>query len=167
MQQPPLLPEMVLARVLRLATLDGLGIVIFAGLYAFTCATSGIKIGAVIGLLGAAAGAMELHGAGLLRHGEPRGITWLIASQPFLWCVILAYCGFRLVHFQMPAMTEQLQGMVALSAQQWGMTVEEYAQFANRLICGTLAVVSFFYQGWMTWYYFTRRHAVSRALGED
>lgn len=167
MQQPPLLPELVFARVVRLATMDGLSIVIFAGLYAFMCATSGIPVGAVIGLLGAGAGAMELHGVGLLRHGEPRGITWLIASQPFLWCVVMAYCGFKLIHFQMPLIPDQFRAFIALSAEQMGMTVEEYARFANRLTVVLLAIISLLYQGWMTWYYYTRRHAVIRALGEE
>jgi hypothetical protein len=167
MPQPPLLPEAVFARVVRLATTDGLGIVIFAGMYAFLKASDGQPVAAILGLLATGAGAMELHGTGLLRHGEPRGITWLIACQPFLWCVIMAYCGFRLLHFQMPPVPDQFKSFIALSAEQWNMTIEEYARFVDRLTIGALALIASLYQGWMTWYFFTRRHAVSRALGEE
>lgn len=164
MPQPPLLPLETLARVLRLARIDGMGVVVFAGLYALLAAASGDTTGAVIGLLGAGAGALELHGAGLLRHGESRGMSWLIASQPFLLAVIFAYCLYRWTHFVIPPLPDELRPMITLSAQQWGMSLEEYFQFVNRLTSLLLAIVSTVYQGGMTVYYLRRRHAVARAL---
>ena len=167
MPQPPLLPEETLERVLRLARFDGLGIVVFAALYALMTAMAGNPTAAVLGLLAAGAGAVELHGASLLRHGEPRGITWLIGSQPFLWCVVAAYCVFRWTHFVIPPTPDAMRPMIELSAQQWGMTVEEYFRFVNRITCVALLVASLAYQGGMMIYYFRRRHAIARALGEE
>ncbi|HEY1107235.1 MAG TPA: hypothetical protein VGE76_01345, partial [Opitutaceae bacterium] len=64
---------------------------------------------AVIGLLAAGAGAIELHGAGLLGHGDRRGINWLIASQPVLLTVIYVYCALKLSHPELPPIPENKQ----------------------------------------------------------
>lgn len=168
MPQPPLLPEAILARVHRLAMLDGMGVVFFAGIYAIGSAADGIAMAAVIGLLGAAAGAMELHGAGLLRYGQPRGVSWLVASQPLLLGVIWAYCVYRLYYnVEIPPIPEFLEDAVRRASEQMAMSEAEYASFSYRTTYQVLAILSFFYQGGMTYYYFTRRHAVSRALGEE
>jgi hypothetical protein len=164
---PPLLPQETLERVLRLARFDGLSVVVFAALYALTTAMAGNATPAVIGLLAAGAGALELHGVSLLRHGEPRGITWLIGSQPFLWCVVAAYCAFRWTHFEMPPVPDTMRPMIALSAEQWGMSVEQYFRFVNQITCIALLLVSLAYQGGLMIYYFRRRHAIARALGEE
>lgn len=167
MSQPPLLPEETLARVTRLARFDGLMIVAFAGVFAIMSAVNGVTVAAAIGLVAAAAGAIELHGEGLLRHGEPRGITWLILSQPVLLFAILVYCAARLWYFPLPPIPDEMEPMLRLSAEQWGSSLETHVRFLNTLTCALLAGVSFVYQGWMTYYYFTRRHAVERALGAD
>ena len=65
MQQPPLLPSETLMRVLRLAKLDGMGVLLLGGLFALMAASGGEKPFAIIGLLAAGAGAIELHGAAL------------------------------------------------------------------------------------------------------
>lgn len=167
MQQPPLLPEETLARVLRLARFDGTGALLLGGMFALSAAMSGERAFAVIGLLGAAAGAIELHGGELLKQGYVRGMNWLIASQPFLLLVIFAYCGLRLWYFELPPVPESFQGIFAASAQQWNMTVPEYQEALNRLTVLAVATVGVGFQGWMTFYYLRRRHAVIRALAVE
>lgn len=164
MQLPPLLPEEILVRVIRLARIDGLGVLLLGSLFAIFAATSGEAGFAVVGLLAAGAGAAELHGVGLLRAGEARGVRWLIACQPFLLLVIYGYCWLRLTHFEMPPIPEGLQETIERSAQQLNMTVEDYFRFVNRLTAQLVAVVATFYQSGMMVYYLRRRKAVERAL---
>lgn len=155
---------MILSRVVRLARLDGLSVLVLGTLFAISAATIREVPFAAVGLLAAGAGAVELHGLGLLRQGEPRGMSWLIASQPFLFVVILGYCVLRGTHFEMPPIPEQFREIVELSAQQWKMSVEDYFRMVNTITAVALGVVAFFYQGGMTLYYWRRRAAVRLAL---
>ena len=167
MQKPPLLPEETLIRVLRIARFDGLGALILGTLFALMAAAAQEVPFAVIGLLAAGAGAVELHGVSLLREGEPRGMRWLIASQPFLLVIIWSYCGLRLMHFEMPPLTDNLSQLAALSADQWGMTVDQYFRTLNTITVAVLAVFALCYQASMTIYYLRRRAPVARALAND
>ncbi len=167
MRQPPLLPEETLVRVLRLAKFDGLGAVVLGTLFALSAAGAGDGPCAVIGVLAAGAGAIESHGASLLRAGEARGMRWLIASQPFLLLVIWVYCGLRFTHFEMPPLPEGMRELAALSAQQWDLTVEGYFRMLNTITVAVLAVVSLGYQGGMTLYYWRRRRPVAQALASE
>jgi hypothetical protein len=166
MQQPPLLPEETLNRVVRLARFDGLSVLVLGTLFAISAAAAKDVPFAAIGLLAAGAGAVELHGIGLLRQAEPRGMSWLIASQPFLLLVILSYCALRATHFEMPPLPDRFRELAEFSAQQWRMSVEDYFRLLNTLTVVAVSVVSVFYQGAMTIYYWRRRAAVRRALSE-
>jgi hypothetical protein len=167
MQLPPLLPHETLNRVLRLAKFDGMGVLFLGGLFAIFAASNGERSFAVIGLLAAGAGAIELHGAALLRQGERRGVSWLAASQPFLLVVIYAYCVLRLNHFEMPPIPERFREPLELAAQQLGLTVEGYFRWVNRLTAQLVAVIATIYQGWMMFYYLRRRRAIEQALATD
>jgi hypothetical protein len=167
MQQPPLLPDETLARVLRLARFDGMGAMVLGGMFALVAAGAGDARFAAIGLLASGAGAVELHGAALLRQGEPRGMRWLIASQPYLLFVILSYCALRLWLIELPPIPETFQSVFATSAQQWGLTVEEYQRALNRITALAVAFVATGFQGGMMLYYLRRREPVYRALAAD
>lgn len=167
MQQPPLLPAETLVRVLRLAKLDGMSVLLIAGIFALLAATAGDFTGAIVGLLAAGAGAVELHGASLLEEYEPRGINWLVGSQLFLLLSILVYCAVRMANLELPPVPDMFAPMIEASAQQLGMTREEYMTFVQRLGLQMVAIVSFFYQGGMAFYYYRRRGPVARALAED
>src|SRR5580700_100147 len=65
--QPPKLVSEILRSVLRVARFDGVSVLVLAGFFALVSAASGDVSGAAFGLLIAAAGAIELHGMGLLR----------------------------------------------------------------------------------------------------
>lgn len=164
MQQPPLLPEVILMRVLRLARFDGMGALMLGGMFALVAASARDFPFATIGLLAAGAGAIELHGAALLKEGEPRGMNWLVASQPFLLLVILSYCGLRLWLVELPPIPEAFQSIFAASAQQWGMTVLEYQHALNRITALLVALAAVGFQGAMTVYYLRRRSSVVQGL---
>jgi len=164
MPQPPLLPEETLLRVLRIARFDGTGALVLGGIFALLAAAGGERGFAVVGLLASGAGAIELHGVGLLRQGEARGMNWLIASQPLLLAVILFYCALRLWVVELPPVPEDFQGIFAASAQQWGMSLPDYQRALNRITILVLAAVSFGFQGGMVVYYLRRRAAVEQAL---
>jgi len=164
MRQPPLLPAETLERVERLARFDGITLVILGSLFAITAASVRDVPFALIGLLAAGAGALELHGVGLLREGERRGMTWLVASQPMLLVVIWCYGALRLLFFEPPPLNEGMADIAKAGAAQWGMPVEEYFRRVNQIIVGTLSVIAVLYQGGMTLYYVRRRAAVAAAL---
>ena len=167
MPQPPLLPAETLVRVLRIARFDGLGSLVLGTLFALMAAGAHDVPFAVIGLLAAGAGAVELHGVSLLRESEERGMRWLIASQPFLLLVIWCYCGLRLTHFEAPPLPEGMGELAALSAAQWNLSVEQYFRVLNTLTIAVLATVALVYQGGMTVYYLRRRRPVAQALAAD
>src|SRR5271165_2118927 len=96
--QPPKLVSEILRRVLRVARFDGMSVLVLAGFFALVSAASGDVSGAAFGLLIAAAGAVELHGMGLLRAADRRGMSWLVGSQLYLMSVVLGYVGYRLAN---------------------------------------------------------------------
>jgi hypothetical protein len=169
---PPLLPEEILARVIRLARSNGLSILLVAALAAILEATQHDVFGAIIGLLAAGAGAMEIHGTSLLRWGDRRGMRWLIQAELFLLAVILGYCAIRLTivdlteiraafhaGLEFPSMREKWA-----EAQQMGLTEGEYLHAVYQLTYLLLSIATLLYQGGMTIYYLRRRNAVARAL---
>ncbi|HEX2854258.1 MAG TPA: hypothetical protein VHO24_13565 [Opitutaceae bacterium] len=161
---PPLLPEETLQRVLRVARVDGMSVLLIAGFLALASAAAGDYMGALIGLVIAAAGAIELHGDGLLRNGFPLGMKWLIGSQLYLMAVVLGYCAMRLTHVALPPIPDTLKPMIEMSAQQWKMATDDYLLMVYRLSFRLLALLTFLYQGGMAFYYFRRRAAVAQAL---
>ncbi len=167
MRAPPLLPEETFARVVRMANFDGTSVLLLGGFFALLTALSGEKPFAIVGLLAAGAGAVELHGVSLLRAGDRRGMPWIIASQPLLLVVILGYCGLRFTHFELPDMPDSLRAMTAISAENLGLSVDDYLRRINQLTLVVLALVAVVYQGGMALYYLRRREPVERALADD
>ncbi len=167
MQAPPLLPAETYLRVVRLAHFDGLAVLLIAGGFAGLAALGRNFEGVAVGLAIAAAGAVELHGAGLLRAGESRGYPWIVASQPYLLLVLGAYCAFRWVVPELPPVPTELQATVEANAAQVGLPPEEYLLLGYRTVYALVALGSFFYQGGMTLYYLRRRRAVLAALELD
>lgn len=166
MQQPPLLPEVVLARVMRTASLNGMACFLVGTFFAIAMALTREVPFAAVGLLAAGAGAIELHGLGRLRRGHHDGMNWLILAQPLMLVVILGYCALRMTHFVMPEIPENLREIMSFSAERLGMTIEEYFRFVERITVQILAVVGLVYQSLMARYYLRRRAAVRQALEE-
>lgn len=166
MRPPPLLPSETLARVLRVAKFDGTSVFVLSAFFAVMMASAGEMRFAVIGLLAAGAGAIELHGAGLLAHGDRRGVNWLIASQPVLLAILYIYCALRLSHPELPPIPESQQVEFDRTASQFGMSTDELLRAVYRFTIQTVAVVATLFQGWMFIYYLRRRHAVIQAADE-
>ncbi len=166
MPQPPLLPAETLARVLRLAKFDGMSVLILSAIFALSAAVIRNFPLTAIGLLAAGAGAMELHGVALLRRGAPRGMSWLIASQPLLLVVILAYAALRFWFLDLERLPEAMHTLVAVNAAQLQMSVEDFIRHLNRLMAAAVALVALGFQGGMLIYYLRRRPMVIRALAE-
>ena len=167
MRQPPLLPEETLARVLRIAQFDGMTVLLLATFFAIVSAVNGHMPFAVVGLLGAGAGAIELHGAALLRHGDPRGMAWVTASQPFLWLVLVGYCALRLTLVEISPLPSEFQAVLAERAAAEGLSREELLRTINRTTVFLLLPASLLCLGGMTIFYLRRRRAVRRALETD
>jgi hypothetical protein len=167
MKPPPFLPEETLPRVLRVARLDGMSVAFIAGLFALLAALAGDALGAVIGLLVAGAGAIELHGATLLVHGEPRGMNWLITSQVFLMATVTSYCGLRLLHPGLAPLLAAVTDEMKVSLATAGWTPERFVRFIYTTTYYAVAIVTLVYQGGMALYYYRRRESVARALASD
>lgn len=165
--QPPLLPEETLARVYRLARIDGTGVLLLAGAFALAAAIVGDRTGAVIGLLVAGAGAIELHGTQLLRHGEIQAMRWLIFSQLFLMLVVLAYCAIRLMNFSPEFIDHALTPELRTAFVQAGYMPEELNGLVRRiyyLTYGLVAAGTVIYQGAMIRFYLRRWAPVAQAI---
>ena len=91
-------------------------------------------------------------------------MKWLVASQPYLLLVICCYCALRLWLIEIPPVPEAFQNLFAMSARQWGMSVQEYQRALNRITALAVATVAVGFQGSMMLYYLRRREAVYRAL---
>jgi hypothetical protein len=168
--QPPLLPATVLARLLRLAKLDGAVVFAIAGAFTLVSASADTRLEMLIGLLIAGAGAFELHGAGLLNGGEFRGLRWLVTSQLYLLVTVLLYVGLRLVSFD-PAlinliMTDTLRQRYLAAGLTSGQ-INQVVQLSYYLTYAIVGVLTLVYQGGMAIYYYRRRSAVAAALTEE
>jgi len=173
MKTPPLLPGETLRRVLLVAKIDGIGVMAVAGLLTLATAAGGDLRATVLGLLATAAGAIELHGAGLLRAGEPRGVQWLSWSQPMLMAVILGVCAWNLTHVdaqsleQIKTMAREMYGerLTKLIADT-GLSEGQYFRLVYQSTYWALAVATLAYQGGMTIYYLRRRETLIAAAEE-
>jgi hypothetical protein len=168
--KPPLLPSEVLRRVERVSRVHGMTVLGLAGTFALISAGARDVTGAVVGLLVAGAGALEFHGASMLRS-RLDGTRWLVASQLYLMGIILAYVAYRITHPDVAWMLHYMTGDAAEpikeAARQQGLSTEQMlaaAMVGFYLLVAALTVV---YQGLMAAYYLRKRRTVAEALAED
>jgi hypothetical protein len=165
--KPPLLPAEILRRLLRVARFDGISVLGVAGAFALISAASRDVSGAVIGLMVAAAGAIELHGVTLLRVGRANGMRWLVTSQAYLLATMLGYAGMRLMNPDIASLKPIVTAELAEQIQQAGMSVDQFLLEFLRLVYVAVAALTLLYQGGMVIYYLRRRTAVEIALQES
>jgi len=167
-KKPPPLPSEILSRVLNVATFDGRILMIVAGTLAVLHAMANDGTGALVGILVAGAGALELHGAGLLRAGYAQGMSWLVRSQLLLLATMLLYAAVQLMNFdasavaRVPFTTEQLEAL-----KQINVSTERFVYFVHITVYTTVGIVTLIYQGAMATYYYRRRKSVTLALEEE
>ncbi len=166
MKAPPLLPEEIFQRVLRLARFDGLSVVVVASVCAVVAASMGDRIGAGIGVLVAGAGAVELHGVTLLRHSDARGMTWLVNSQCLIMLGMLGYCALRLAHPQLEPLRATVTDEMKQQLEVVGWSVDQFIDLVHRLTYLAVSFATVVYQGGMAIYYYRRREAVATVLTE-
>lgn len=170
MRAPPLLPTEALRRVLRLSRFDGMMVLTVAGAFAVASALSHDQVGTEIGLAVAGAGAVELHGFGLLRQRRAEGMRWLVGSQLLLMAVILGYSFLRLAQIDPAVMqwmsraviTDQVRAALA----DKGLSVNAFLHFYYQACYFVLALLTIAYQGGMAYYYRRRTPSVAAALTE-
>jgi hypothetical protein len=162
--QPPLLPEETLARVLRLARGDGMGVLMVATFFALTSAAMGDFWGAVVWLLVAGAGAIELHGGTLLHDAEPRGLNWLIASQLLFLLVVLGFCALRLTHYDLAPIREAMTDEMRASLREANYDEEDFLRLVYTTTYLAMGGVTLLYKSALAFYFFRRRGAVAAAL---
>jgi hypothetical protein len=165
--KPPPLPEEILRRVLRVASFDGTCVLVIAAAGALVSASWRDVAGAVVGLLVAGAASMELHGAGLLRSGDARGMRWLVSSQLCILASILAYVGYRISNPDISALRKLVTPELAEQIQQAGLSVDQFLTELPRLFAFAVAVATILFQGGMAIYYLRRGAAVEAALREE
>jgi hypothetical protein len=170
-------PDKVLRRVLGIATVEGWSVLVLGTLSALLSAVATGWFGAVVGCLVAGCGAMELHGAALLRAGRPRGVSWLVRSQLTLLTVILLYAVISFITLT-PAQVEFIQTQMppddrnAMNQMRdlLGETPAAYnAQIVGfgHLVYAVVAAVTLLYQGGMALYYHRRGVVIRRAMEES
>lgn len=167
MRAPPLLPEETLYRVIRFARFNGISELLVAGVFGLFCAANKDVAGAAIGVLVAGAGALDLHGVGLLRHGDKRGVSWLIGSQLYLLVIVLAYVGYRSQHLDLESVRLVLSSEQRETIAAAGVDEYEFLRIIANVSNLIFGVITFFYQGGMALYYHRRRAPVEAALEMD
>jgi len=167
MRAPPLLPEETLYRVIRFARFNGISELVVAGVFGLICAASKDVPGAAIGVLVAGAGALELHGVGLLRFGDKRGVSWLIGSQLYLLVIVLAYVGYRSQHLDLESVRMVMSAEQRETIAAAGVDENEFLRIIANLSNAIFGVITLLYQGGMALYYHRRRAPIEAALELD
>ena len=127
MSKPPPLPAEMLARVLRIAGIDGYTLIFIAGGFGFISGSSRDVLGALTGLLATGAGFIELHGRKRLRAGDCAGISWLVQSQLALLAVILFYIAYQLHNFDVQPLLATVDHALAIAQQSLDVDVTSLA----------------------------------------
>jgi hypothetical protein len=162
--QPPLLPEEVLSRVLRVARVDGVGVLTFATFFALTSAGVRDVPGAVVWLLVAGAGALALHGLSRLQEYDARGLSWIVAGQYLFLAVALAHCAFRLGHYDPTSLREAVTEEMKATLAQANYDEEEFLHTVYVTTYLVIAVAVFLFKGSLAIYFQRRRPAIVSAL---
>jgi len=156
--------------MLRIAQLNGMSVLVIAGALALCFAYIHDVNSTVIGIVVAGTGAIELHGAALIRNRETRGMNWLVASQLCLLATLLGYVGWRFTHIDVSVMntllTDDARRQLAQSEAQTGLTEDQFLKFVYIGTYGIFGVATVFYQGGLAIYYARRREPVAAALRE-
>ena len=168
---PPPLPSEIFENVLRIATRNGRILLFLSGGFALLSAIGGSLDGAKVGCLAAGAGALELHGAGLILHGEKRGVSWLVGSQILLLVIMLLYCAAQILQFDAEVvrsrLTPELLAQFDASARVSEADLLHFVHLGYSTLYVVIAVVSVIYQGGMALFYRRSRSSIAHVLAQE
>jgi hypothetical protein len=178
MPKPPPLPAVVLARVLRIANIDGCVLVFLAGGFAVISVFCADWLGALVGGLAATAGFIELRGRRKLKAGDHEGVRWLVHSQIILLTIILLYVAYQFRNYDPRPMLELIERDLADAqranglqpvtlAANLGQTPAQLLDLAKklaRLSYALVGVLSVGFQGGLAYYYHRKGLVIALAL---
>ena len=144
-----------------------MGVLMGATFFALTSAAMGDFWGAVVWLLVAGAGAIELHGGTLLHDAEKRGLNWLLASQFLLLLVVLGYCTLRLTHPDLAAIREAMTDEMRASLREANYDEEDFLRIVYTTTYLMMGAATLLYKGALAFYFYRRRGAVAAALDAE
>jgi hypothetical protein len=148
--KPPLTPEEQLQRILRIARINGLSVVIIAGLSLL------ISLGDWFGMAICAAvvggGWLELAGRKQLLAGDAAGVRRLVQAELVVLAAVEIYCVVKLARGMSPELRELIAAMDMPELEPSFRS----AFAATYIAAGLLTIV---YQGGMARYY--SRHAAT------
>jgi len=166
MSSPPPPPDKTLARVLRIAGLEGGSVLVIGLLSLMVSVVSFSPVGLLVSALLTGCGAAELRGAKLLREGQTRGMDWLVRAELALMTVVLCYALGRLLTLDAASVQKEMAAH-RHELDQLGVDTSELgrmALIALRTTYASLALVTILFQGGLALYYHRRRAAVAEAL---
>jgi len=168
--KPPPLPADTLRRIIKVGRFNGM-VVIFP--VALVCALIALAMGDLVsagfGLMVAAAGWSEWHGAKLLQRREARGINWLVRSQLYLMTLILVYALERMGSYDPEYIRSLITPEMNQIFQEAGLDVQQILPLVRLtfyVLYGSLAVSTLIYQGGLALFYRRRADVVRTALDE-
>jgi hypothetical protein len=161
LKKPPPLPEAQLERILRVARMNGLSVVIIAGLG--TILSLGDWLGTGVGAAVVVGGWMELKGRKQLIRGDTGGVRTLVRSQWVVLAAIEVYCVMMLGFSRDHGVSQELRGAmmemgVDMVALEPSLRLAFYATYA------AVALITIIYQGGMARYYGRRAGVVQEAI---
>ncbi len=160
-------PDEVLRRVLRLSSVNGLSVAIFAGLCALGSLVFGDLLGAGVGLLVAIGGITEVRGRNKLRQRDADGMRLLVRAQWMVLGVIWVYAASRIGSFDaMLALDNQTTEMRQMLAEAGVETAQliTLVKIFFYVFYSVVMLVTLIYQGGLALYYKHRTPMVAAAL---
>ena len=160
-------PDEVLRRVLRLSSVNGLSVAIFAGLCALGSLVFCDLLGAGVGLLVAIGGITEVRGRNKLRQRDADGMRLLVRAQWMVLGVIWVYAASRIGSFDaMLALDNQTPEMRQMLAEAGVETAQliTLVKIFFYVFYSVVMLVTLIYQGGLALYYKHRTPMVAAAL---
>jgi hypothetical protein len=154
------------ARVLRIAKLEGGSVVVVGGLSLVISALTMSPVGLIVSALIVTCGWAELRGARMVAAGDVRGMDWLVRAELGLMATVLLYVGFSWLTLNPATSAKELAGHEA-ELRQVGIDMRDLQAMTasiQRLVYAVVAVVTVIFQGGLARYYHSRRAAVAMEL---
>jgi hypothetical protein len=160
-------PDEVLRRVLRLSSVNGMSVAIFAGLCALASLVFGDWLGAGVGLLVSYGGFTEVRGRNKLRKRDADGMRLLVRAQWMVLGVIWVYAASRIGSFDaMLALENQTPEMRQILTEAGIETAQliTLVKVFFYVFYSVVMLVTLIYQGGLALYYKHRTPMVQAAL---